>query len=284
MVTLGELPSREHLENACINNDDGFGWAVHHGDEIVTFRSMNSTDAIDSFYNQMSLSDNSAGMFHARITTHGSSMVENNHPFKVGGRNDIILGHNGMLPVFPKAGDVRSDTRIFAEEILPSIGVDALDDRQGWKMLEEFASGSKLAIFSTAPELRDGIYIVNEDLGSWDSKNGIWWSNSSYQYRWNYRTAYSGYYNTGSLWAEESTVLGHKKDDVIHDWNDNACTLCLSPLDEDNFNDGICYVCNSCLDCFEAAYQCLCYNPTSEVRNSADLVPMYKYNTLELEY
>jgi len=151
-------------------------------------------------------------------------------------------------------------------------------------MLEQFASGSKLAILSTAPELRDQIYIVNEDLGSWDDKNGIWWSNSSYQYRWSYKSYGSGYYGGG--WSQESDahILGYPAiDNKDYDW-EAKCSICLHDLTEDDWAVGMCSLCNSCLDCFEQAYHCLCYNPTSQVRNSSDLVPMYQYQTAELDY
>lgn len=272
MVTMGELPKREFLVNASVNNPDGYGFAVNHGDHIVTGRSMQYENLIDRFYAEMAKSDTPVGMFHARYTTHGKTMLENNHPFRVDGRKDIILAHNGMLPITPRSGDDRSDTRIFAEDVLGAIGVEALDDKDTFNRLEEFSYGSKLAILSTAPELRDSVYILNEHLGHWD--NGIWWSNSGYQTRYTYNYS-TGYYGSSS-WGTESTTLGYRKNWWDEDYNTDAeivsepCYVCANPIDEAQMSEQVCYVCNSCLDCYEHANACLCYTP--RVYTSQELI------------
>ena len=295
MVTMGELPKREYLVNASENNPDGYGFAVHHGDNIVTGRSMKYEHLIDRFYAEMAKSENPIGVFHARYTTHGKTTLENNHPFRVDGRKDIILAHNGMLPITPRAGDDRSDTRIFAEDVLGAIGIEALDDKKTFQALETFAAGSKLAILTTAPALRDTVYILNEHLGHWDGN--IWWSNSGYMNSYysfgskSYSTkSYSGgYYGSAGAWESEM----YKNDGHIigrNWWNDpddeyvaksvstdvvDACYTCGQALTEADLYDGVCTLCNSCLDCFEHAATCMCYTP-SKVHSSVQLLD-YEY-------
>jgi hypothetical protein len=290
MVTLGRLPKREYLENAAANNPDGFGFAVHHGDRIVTGRSMESSGLIDRFYAEMSRSNHPIGMFHARFTTHGKTMLENNHPFRVDGRKDLVLAHNGMLPITPKAGDDRSDTRIFAENVLGAIGIEALDDKDTFRKLEQFASGSKVALLSTAPELRDSVYILNEHLGDWE--HDIWWSNSGYKYDMSYsryNTMYGGHYGG---WSDESSVIGKRTwweqaeadDDDYNDLDftkpvDMTCLVCVQQLTEGSLMDGVCWSCNTCLDCYDSAGSCMCWSPddTSNRRNVISSTDMVQY-------
>ena len=269
MVTMGQIPDYNSIVNASNNNPDGFGYAIHYGDRIITSRGMNAQKTIDKFFDALDgAGTDFVAMYHARITTHGDSIIENAHPFRVGGRKDIILGHNGMLPIHPKQGDRRSDTRIFAEDILPNLGVESLDDKDSFKRLEGWAAGSKLAIITNAPELRDSVYIVNEDLGTWDKD--VWWSNSSYK---NSYTFYgSGYYSRG-LWSSEDLLdadrqaLTAELEDV-----DYTCYVCMSKVTEEALYDGVCTVCNSCLECYDHAVACLCYNPT---------VAQHNYNGME---
>lgn len=281
MVTMGQLPKREYLVNASQNNPDGYGFAVRHEDHIVTGRSMKYENLIDRFYAEMAKSENPIGMFHARYTTHGTTMLENNHPFRVDGRKDIILAHNGMLPITPRDGDKRSDTRIFAEDVLGSIGVEELDDKHTFAKLENFAAGSKIAILSTSRELRDPVYILNEDLGHWDGD--IWWSNSGYKTPsyYNYGSYASSSYYSGSWWnkeleASDGTILGRgwSESDVIQDADlvyNESCIICMANIGEKEYYDGICSTCNSCLDCYDHAYACMCYNP-AKIHGSQELI------------
>lgn len=269
MVTMGQVPDYNSIVNASNNNPDGFGYAIHYGDRIITSRGMNAQKTIDKFFDALEgAGTDFVAMYHARITTHGDSIIENAHPFRVGGRKDIILGHNGMLPIHPKQGDRRSDTRIFAEDILPNLGVESLDDKDSFKRLEGWAAGSKLAILTNAPELRDSVYIVNEDLGTWDKD--VWWSNSSYKHSYTFYG--SGYYSRG-LWSSEDLLDKDRKALTAElEEADYTCYVCMSKVTEEGLYDGICTVCNSCLECYDHAVACLCYNPT---------VAQHNYNGME---
>lgn len=266
MVTMGQVPDYNSIVNASNNNPDGFGYAIHYGDRIVTSRGMNKQKTIDKFFDALDQAKGDfVAMYHARITTHGDSIIENAHPFRVGGRKDIILAHNGMLPIHPKKGDRRSDTRIFAEDILPNLGVESLDNKGYFDRLEDWAAGSKLAILSNAPELRDSVYIVNEHLGTWDKD--VWWSNTSYK---NSYTFYgSGYYSRG-LWSSEDLLDNDRKlltvDEMI-EYEDYICYVCQNAVTEPELQEGMCQVCNSCLECYDHASACMCYRPSVAQHN-----------------
>lgn len=277
MVTLGEMPNRDYLFNASENNPDGFGFAVNHGDRIVTGRSMKHERLIERFMDEMGKSKNPVGMFHARYTTHGTTTIENNHPFRVDGRYDTVLAHNGIMPITPRKGDDRSDTRIFAEDILGSVGLEQLDSKAGMQNLENFIGASKVAILTNAPELRDSVYILNESMGDWDGD--IWWSNSTHKYSY-YKNNYShgGYANSWDeqAWSGTSTIgkgnwwndpndeyvkLSDVKSEDIH------CLTCLKVLSMEDLSAGICDVCNTCLDCIEHFTDCMCYTPEVARKN-----------------
>ena len=267
MVSMGQVPDYNHISNANINNPDGFGFAVHTGDRIITSRGMNPQKTVDKFYDTLDKAGKDfVAIYHSRITTHGDSIVENAHPFKVDGRSDLILAHNGMLPIHPKAGDRRSDTRIFAEDIMVNMGIEMLDDKHSFARLEDWAAGSKIAILSNAPELRDSVYIVNEHLGAWEGD--IWWSNSSYKNAYTfYGTGYYGSKSTAGLWSTDSLLEADRNaligtgDDPFGRNGTEVCYNCFNGIDEESYSTGVCNLCDSCLDCFEHSMQCMCYTP-----------------------
>jgi predicted glutamine amidotransferase len=232
---------------------------------------------IDRFFAELDKNPNAIGMFHARLTTHGTTHVENNHPFRVDGRKDIVLGHNGMLPVTIKPGDKRSDTRIFAEDLLPSMGVGVLDDPAYFKQLEDWARGSKIAILNTSPDLKDDVYILNEKDGHW--ADGVWWSNTSYKSRSYWATSYTGGYYNGYASKEDYDFFERDKhlllsSDELLDADGtvrtiyDVCYHCYSHLREDDYNEGACTACNTCIDCNEHMAHCMCYTPNSTVRSN----------------
>lgn len=262
MVSLpGSRPTRRELETACFNNDDGFGYSVHHGSHIVSGRGMLADVTVERFMKELDDNPDAIGMFHARLTTHGATTVENCHPFRVGGRKDIVLGHNGILPVDIQKNDKRSDTRVFAEDLLPFAGVENLDDPEYVAKLEKWMGSSKIAVLSTAPELKDEVYILNEHLGHW--ANGIWWSNSSYSDRYYYGGGYSWQTPAISGVYQTSDILGYDREVLTAQYKLGIeyCTWCYSQLKEDDFMAGMCVTCNTCIDCEEQVTMCLCYTP-----------------------
>jgi hypothetical protein len=203
------------LETASINNPDGFGWAIIGDNTIHVGKSMNFNEAYAEFAEVRRAVPNTPALFHLRIATHGQTNLDNCHPFLVGGDHQTVLAHNGMLDI---RGDHRSDTRIFAEEWLPTLGVaEWLDDETHVAEIEQFARGSKLVVLSVDPLLDKWAYILNEHEGDWGEaeRNGIWYSNSSYKQVWYTSTQY-GYLGSRS-WADDDKGKLHLP--RVGDWN-----------------------------------------------------------------
>lgn len=243
------IPSREKLEAAALNNPHGFGFAivVPEDNRIICERTMDPDEAINRFLEVRGKYNTGYAIWHARLATHGAMNVENCHPFKVG-NNLTYLAHNGVLPVENDPTNERSDTRIFAEEILANIGgVSALDNGHIFDMLEDFTTGSKIAILTVDPKAKYQCYLLHENKG-WKESNGIWWSNSSC-----YLDSWSKSY------ASDKDYDYFKKDE----WYDQ-CAQCKAEVDPawyTDLGDDTCYFCGACLSCNSKAEECLCYEP-----------------------
>lgn len=236
-------------------NDDGFGFAVHAGSSVITGHGMNFDKVLEQFLHVRSKHQGVA-LFHSRITTHGKTDISNCHPFRVGGDNLTVVGHNGMLPIQLPKDEHRSDTRIFAEDYLPGLGgVYALDDQQTFDTLEKWSKGSKLVVITANQWANREWYILNEKDGHWD--NGVWWSNYSYCYTPARSYGYSSY--TAGGWG--GTIVRTPKDEpatVIDDedaeyWNlyEVTCPVCESKevFDLDYEDPIVCEMCGFCMWC-----------------------------------
>jgi hypothetical protein len=159
----GVMPVREHLDNGALLNPHGSGFAV--GSIIGRF--MDSDRAVRDFLVVRRLHRYEPAVLHSRNAIGDSPVTEGNiHPFLSG---NAAVFHNGYL--FPHDGE-RSDSRIFAEEILPRYD---LDDGISVALLEARMGPNKAVI------LRPGkpAMILNHQLGI-RLPDGTWHSNSDY--------------------------------------------------------------------------------------------------------
>ena len=264
------IPSREKLENSALNNPDGFGFAIVIPSEnrIHVERTMNADASITRFLEMREKYPEGYATWHARYATHGSTTVDNCHPFQVGiGNTQTYLAHNGMLPVIEPLGDTRSDTRIFAEDILPTIGgVTSLDNEQVWNILEDFTQGSKVVILTIDPRAKHQCYLLHESKG-WKDSSGVWWSNQScYLYTPSTPTPYSyGLKDTKSdAWAE--------------------CNTCETFYDISSMKDGYCMQCGTCTDCEAYVTECLCYKGKSAKEDAYKWLEDNWYSPNEVSY
>jgi hypothetical protein len=248
-------PKKKDLECASCNNPHGFGFAVIAGDKIITGRSMSSKKLIREFLAVRKEFPNSWAMFHARYATHGVKNEENCHPFKVPSNPDTYLAHNGILDIKISAGDKRSDTRIFAEDTLPSMGgVTALDDDHVWNMVSKWSLGSKIVVFTLDPAAKEQCYIINEDAGHWDNE-GMWWSNNTYK---------PSTYTAASSWSSYVDYEKDTKHDTMLPGEVYECGACQAVAYEDA-NPYYCEMCYTCWDC-DGIYgdSCLCFTPSAQ--------------------
>lgn len=277
----GSTPSKKALRIAGENNPDGFGFAFALGRKIVRHRSMDLEDTIALFHEMRTEHPKAHAMFHLRITTHGATNIDNCHPFMVD--DGIVLGHNGMLPI-PEA-DGKSDTRQFAEEWLPELGVkNVLDDPTEFAELEKFTRGSKLCILSVDKRLDKPVYLVNEKDGHW--KDGVWYSNDSYQKSWwSFHSWQATAVRTTATpkeiaWDDDINVWVDYDNGDVYEWDEKKgwvltgndfsdyqrysyCTVCdanLGSAHADAYNKQYCWDCGTCIACEQSHEKCFCHN------------------------
>ena len=195
--------SYEKASRSARSNPDGFGFAIHVGNAILTDHDMDFERLWTRFTNARKIQSGPA-MFHFRIATHGNLDTDNCHPFYIGEDTQSVIGHNGILPIPVPVGESRSDSRLFAEIVLPHCGgVERLDDEIFFKELESWSRGSKMVIMTVNPATKADWYIVNEQDGHW-GKDLVWYSNYSY-IPYVYTTyPYGSMYDTGG-WSAKTT-------------------------------------------------------------------------------
>lgn len=261
------IPKREELTEGACANPHGYGFAMIVDGKIFRYRTMSARKAVSKFIHMRQQYPKGYAIWHARYATHGVRNEDNCHPFQVGDDTDTVLAHNGVLDTFIAEGDKRSDTRVFAEDTLPKLGgVLALEDENIYRMIEGWASGSKIAVLTTNSQAQFQLYLINEKLGHWDD-NGIWWSNSSYK-----RSTYT----TKTYYAATPIATSHKDteyeveqsyynelllagdEDIVID----MCPSCEALIDIDQSAE-VCQYCDTCMSCLSTWQDCMCYTPHS---------------------
>ena len=272
VVPPGVIPDRDKLINSALNNPHGFGFAIAVPEEqrIIAERSMNADESINRFIEVRSQYMDGYAMWHARFATHGAKNVNNCHPFIVGKDKRTYLAHNGILDVSIDKSDDRSDTRVFAEDVLPAMGgVKALDNDNVFTIIEDWAAGSKIAVLTVDPEAKHPLYHINARLGNEDA-SGVWWSNetcyldSSPIYKPKSKTylaggyEYYGDYYDGTRQTDNGYVFSKDDEDIIQV---TECLACGAMIDEDLLiqYDFICTTCGFCFDCEQLPGNCMCY-------------------------
>jgi Glutamine amidotransferase domain len=261
------LPDRDKLINSALNNPHGFGFAIAVPSEqrIICERTMNADESINNFFKVREKYMEGYAIWHARYATHGATNVNNCHPFIVGNDKRTYLAHNGVLDIDIPKNDDRSDTKVFAEELLPAIGgVKALDNDWVFDMLSNYTSGSKVAVLTVDPEAEHPLYLLNGNLGSED-KDGVWWSNNTCNLS-SIKTYSSKFYNNDYWDNYGSKDYVSKYPDLVSNTSDPDDPMLFCPNSQcrallDNFalHDGMCYFCSWCLDCDESYEECMCY-------------------------
>lgn len=273
----GVTPSRDKLENSALNNPHGFGFAIAVPSEnrIIVEKSMDADESINRFLAQRAIYQDGYAMWHARFATHGSRTLENCHPFAVGHDDRTYLGHNGILPIEIPDKDDRSDTKVFAEELLPRLGgVTALDDDYIWNMLEDYTSGSKVCVITVDPAAKHPMYLLNADSGKED-KSGVWWSNDTCNLGYSSygKSNVTGYYGGWFDGYGPSTTKTTVSNDIYTSDELQTCFNCLGYVSEGDLYDsmGTCTWCGACFDCENVAELCQCGYPNGRVGHTNKL-------------
>lgn len=166
------VPVRRELEQGALLNPDGHGWArLSLNGSLVTFRSLDAQEAIDSYLAARELYPSAVLMFHSRHATGSPVTLENCQPLPVGGDPEVVVAHNGHL--FTPEDSEASDTAIFAGTMLPHYDVE--DPRQR-VILEERLGHNKMVIFSGrtgSAHILNGKYWTRSESGAWHSNTSF---------------------------------------------------------------------------------------------------------------
>ena len=243
-LPAGVLPDPAALLNGAAINDDGHGYAIVVDDHILVRHGMLAEDMVETFDTIRREHPDGPALFHSRFATHGEPTLDNCHPYLVGGDARTVLAHNGVLPaiVQPATGDPRSDTRIAAEDFLPTFG--SLTLRRTRLQVERWMTRhNKMVILTVDRRFKQRAYILNETSGIWDGD--IWYSNDGYlppppRQRWR-RPARRPW----PLWDRLEPTS-------------NQCGLCGAVID---LTRAQCPYCCWCLDCGEMPEDCSCWPP-----------------------
>jgi glutamine amidotransferase len=239
-------PDIEGLLNGGVLNPDGSGWAIAVDGKIILGKQLDACDALDEFAAARDKYPHGPAMFHSRWATHGSVSLGNVHPFFVGNSYQTVVAHNGILQCTPSKNDDRSDSKLFAETILPN-RFKRLDKRRAFTAMEQFCGGyNKLVILTVDSRYRQNAYLVNEKAGHWDTDTGIWHSNFDYL----------GWSTPTSRYTYSSTIGSKKNLPAVIEGKDNLCFIC----EFGHYgSSGYCDECGTCDNCLESRNECQCY-------------------------
>src|SRR4051794_25370897 len=117
----GDVPT-EHVTNAMVRHQDGWGFAVSTPKRVVTFKTTNFKEFLKAWFNRVE----GPVLLHARTASHGRVSKENCHPFRMKNHSKLVVAHNGIIPSFGHA--TLSATRDFIERVLEPMPEWFLED------------------------------------------------------------------------------------------------------------------------------------------------------------
>lgn len=267
--------------NGTIYNDDGHGFAmIDRGGELLVRRGLDAVSMVELFAELRSQNPDGPAMFHSRMATHGVTDKSNVHPFYVGGDRRTVLVHNGIFSQLSSEKHPWSDTKIFAQSLLPNNPRMNLLTRSGRINTQKWmGSYNKVAVITTNPRSKLSSFILNEKEGYWDG--GAWYS--GLDYLGGSRYFKGGYYSSGPImgmyraeeydvddWLDHRATRGSRSvagKDLTDDdkweayWEDyvaehGICRFCDSVGSIDK--TGVCAACAMCNDCSQPEQFCTC--------------------------
>ena len=184
-----EFPSKSTLKTCFKNNQDGAGFMVATGKQVIISK---GHMGFTSFWKALRASrekygDDKAYVMHFRISTQGGVRQDGCHPFplsnsmsemrKLNNVCEIGIAHNGIISLtsggYSKKVDY-SDTMKFITEYLSLIIKDKnyYKDKDTLNLIDKLC-GSRLAILDS----RGHCELIGD---GWQADGGVWYSNDSY--------------------------------------------------------------------------------------------------------
>lgn len=171
----GVIPSCEELEHGAKLNDDSYGFAAVVNGKLIAERGFDAGEMIDEYLSLKFDYPQSHAMFHSRKATDTSPTLENAHPFPVGRSGLAVVAHNGYF--FRHApGDKRTDSLVFAEEVLPRYNLDDPGER---RLLEKRMGPNRAVVLSVSGHHERTAYVLGRDQGI-TTEDGAWHSNCTF--------------------------------------------------------------------------------------------------------
>lgn len=165
-----KLPPRHWFAEAAESNPDGIG--IMSADGIAKFLGKRKTRRAWRYASQLA-AERIPFAVHFRWATHGRVSRSNCHPFEIPGTGAHLM-HNGVLWTSVSATEEVSDTRIFAEDIMPAYMSMAQQGAQDYlTALNREATGNRLLIMHPDGQRFD---VINRHL--WIESGGILYSNT----------------------------------------------------------------------------------------------------------
>lgn len=261
------MPANDVLKNCFENNPDGAGFMLAAKNAVYGFKGLMSleelTQELEKARKRFGNLDKLSVVLHFRISTHGSVVGGNTHPFPLkGGYREMRrlewvadqgFAHNGIISLTSHDGDIKkhnvSDTMVFAKKFVNPIAkhCQIASDKDILDMLFDLAE-SKLCFLN-----RKGKIATR---GEFQSRDGILYSNSSYEKRsyslsningW-YSSYYSYDYSNHGTSGSSNTSLSLSKQELMDYINELADENGLYPLPKgsviffrDNSVDNVAY-------------------------------------------
>ncbi|MCE0539869.1 hypothetical protein LWF15_30675 [Kineosporia rhizophila] len=256
MCLLSYLPPRtqpdmQALYNGTFWNRDGHGYAIVAGERILVHRGMGAEVVLEGFERDRAEHPDGPALFHSRLATDGDVHLANCHPFPVGQDPRTVIAHNGMLPndVVPARDDIRSDTRICAENFIPR-RLGSLHTARSRRRLSTWMGRlNKIVILTVDPRYAARAYILNEEAGIWH--RGTWYSNDTFEPSPLLEVAWHDLDTTSAQNRLGSNGFGGEHDGLdgryaIAGDRVRECGVCLSAVPADERG---CSACGDCLIC-----------------------------------
>ena len=201
----------EQLLNCFDNNPDGAGIAYTKDNKIFIVKGIFDAKQFVEEYHKAVAEADGAMLVHCRIGTSGFKDYTNCHPHIVS--DECVMIHNGILSIDVPKGSKVSDTVLYVEQYLKPLPKDfMLNDGIMSLITDHIGAGNKFVFLNNHGDFS----IANEKAGHW--KNGVWFSNYSYEAYSFYTKGYKGkskaYSPYTSYWDEDD-----------YDWESEAFEL-----------------------------------------------------------
>ena len=204
----------EQLLNCFDNNPDGAGLAYTKDNKIFIVKGIfDATQFVEEYHKAVAEADG-AMLVHCRIGTSGFKDYTNCHPHVVS--DECVMIHNGILSIdVPKDSKV-SDTVLYVEQYLKPLPKDfMLNDGIMSLITDHIGTGNKFVFLNNHGDFS----IANEKAGHW--KNGVWFSNYSYEAYSFYTKGFKGYNGKSKVYSPYSSYW----DEDDYEWESEAFEL-----------------------------------------------------------